>query len=173
MNRLQRSELLFNSVGQVTEAERPALVQSAYEDMAAVLDRNPLDHRAWARAGEYLRELSIMTDDIPQAEAARDSEVLVQLMPGFWQPHAALAWSYVRLGRYEEGLGTVATAKALSATANPRPDTHLLHFVEAVALRNLGRLDESLLAAQRSINERPNAPAQELIEQLTRGGDGP
>ena len=165
VTRLQLSQLLVNASQQVAESERPALLQQAYDEMVAILDRNPLDHRARARAAVYLQELALITDDVSPTNAARDSEVLVQLMPGFWQSHAALALAYVRLGRYAEGLEVAATGKALSAQA--KVDTHLLSYVEAAALQGLGRLDEALLAAQRSIDEQPNALAQGLIEQLT------
>ena len=90
---------------------------------------------------------------------------LVQLMPGFWQAHAALAWAYVRLGGYGEGLQASARAIELSAAAGPLA-THLLPYVEALALQGLGRTDEAIEAATRSLALRASTPAYELLQQL-------
>lgn len=166
VNRLRLAEVLFAAAGRVPDEERAEAIQSAYEEVRAVLDRNPLDHRAWSRAGEFLRELAIVTGDLSPEEAIRDSEILVQLMPGFWQAQAALANSYVRLGRYEDGLEAVARAKELSATAF-RADIHLVYYVEAVALQALGRIPEAIRAAELSIARRPSTAAQRLLDRLT------
>ena len=166
VNRFRLSQSLFSASGGATGEDRLSLMQQAYDEMQAVLDRNPLDHRAWSRSADYLRELSIAAGDVSSADAIRDAEILVRLMPGFWQAQAALASSYVRLGGYEEGLQAVARAKELSATSG-RPDIHLVYYVEAQALQALGRIDEAIQAAETSIRLRRNPLAQRLLEQLT------
>ena len=166
VNRMRLSQALFGAAGRATDEDRSSLVEQAYEEMQAVLQRNPLDHRAWSRAGEYLRELSADSDAVSPADGVRDSQILVQLMPGFWQPQMALAWSYVRLGAYEEGLRAVARAKALAATTG-RDDAQLVHYVEAVALENLGRIDEAVVAAELATRPRSYPPADQLLARLT------
>ena len=167
VNRLRLGQVLFAASGRVADEERAEAIQNAYGEVRGVLDRNPLDHRAWSRAGEFLRELAVVTGDVPPEEAVRDTEVLVRLMPGFWQSHAALAWSYVRIGEHEEALRVADEAKALSATTTKLADTHLLHYVYAVAYEGLGRTDDAILSANRSIYRRPNTAAQQLLDRLT------
>ena len=93
----------------------------------------------------------------------RDTEVLVTLRPGFWQDRIALAWSYIRLGEDEKGLEIVAVTKQLGEGAS---QSHLVPYVEAVALRNLGRTEEAIEAAVRSMGIRPSAAAQQLLRDL-------
>ena len=167
VNRLRLGQVLYAASGRVADEDRAEAIQKAYAEVRAVLDRNPLDHRAWSRAGEYLRELAVATGGVPPAEAVRDTEVLVQLMPGFWQAHAALAWSYVRIGEYERALQVADDAKALSLTTTVYADTHLLYYVYAVAYEGLGRTEDAIKAARTSIRRRPNTAAQQLLERLT------
>ena len=126
---------------QADREEKIKLYEEAYGEVRLVLARNPLDHRAWSRAGEYRRELGLLNDE-PADEAVHDTAVLAALMPGFWQSQSALAWSYVRLGRFEEGLAVVQVAKELSVSANASSGVHLLYYVEAAALNGLGRIEE-------------------------------
>ncbi|MCH7607256.1 MAG: hypothetical protein IIC94_01625 [Chloroflexi bacterium] len=165
VNRLRLAQVFFSAAGRVAGEERARFIQQAYDEARAVLDRNPLDHRAWSRAGEFKRELAAVTRDVTRAAGVRDAEILVQLMPGFWQAHAALAWAYVRLGGYEEGLEASTRAIELSAAAGPLA-THLLPYVEALALQGLGRIDEAIEAATRSEALRPSASAYQLLQQL-------
>ena len=167
VNRLRLGEVLLSASGRVADEERAQAIQDAYAEVKAVLDRNPLDHRAWSRAGEFLRELAVVTGDVPLKEAVRASEIFLQLMPGFWQAHAALAWSYVRLGAYEEGLRVADEALALSANSTALADTHLVLYTSALAYEGLGRVDDAIDAAKRSVSQKPNPSAQQLLDRLT------
>ena len=93
-------------------------------------------------------------------EAIHDNPVLTDLMPGFWQAQMALAWAYVRLDVFQEGLAAAA-AKELIGARNSSPNSHIVHYVEAVALQGLGRRAEAIAAAQRSLAARPNIGAQQ------------
>ncbi|MCH8199650.1 MAG: O-antigen ligase family protein, partial [Chloroflexi bacterium] len=125
VNRLRLAQALFSAAGRVGGEERAEAVQLAYGEARAVLDRNPLDHRAWSRAGGLRQGLAALTGGVSPSEALRDGEVLAQIMPGFWQIHAELAWSYVRLGGYEEGFEAVTRVKELNATGG-RENTYLV-----------------------------------------------
>ena len=87
------------------------------QDMRSGAD-DPLDRAhdivRRSRAGMFKREIAVFASDVSSAQGVRDSEILAQLMPGFWQTQAALAWAYVRLGAYEAGLEAVARATELA-----------------------------------------------------------
>ena len=140
--------------------------EAAYQEAQAVLARDPLDLRAWHLAREVHRELAVVRPERTD-EAIHDSLVLVQLLPGFWQAQSDLAWSYVRLGLFDDGLEAVAVAKEGAISGGAGPAAHRVYFVEAVALQGLGRRVEAIAAAQRSMAAQPNASAEELLQQLT------
>ena len=72
-------------------------------------------------------------------------------------------WSYLRVGEDEKALETLAVAKQLSVSAGR---SHLIAYVEAVALRNLGRTEEAIEAATRSMTLGRNTAAQQLLKDL-------
>ena len=166
VHRLRLAQALFGRSGQVAKEERAGAIEGAYQELQAVLDRNPLDHRAWGRASEFLHELAVVNADVRPEEAVRSADVLVQLMPGFWQAHTALALSYVRLGAYEEGLRVAKVARALSGNSKV-PELHFLYYVLAVAYEGLGRTDDARTAAKNSIRRRPNTAAQQIFDRLS------
>ncbi len=99
----------------------------------------------------------------------RDNQILVHLLPGFWQSRLELAWAYARLGKYEEGLEAVGLSKELAARAGITPDTSVLHYVRALALQGLGRIDEAIAEADQSNQIRPTTLTRELLQQLRAG----
>ena len=159
---------LFDAASREEDPEQKVkLLEGAYQEAQAVLARNPLDHRARNLVGEVQRELAVVRPERTD-EAIHDSLVRVELLPGFWQPQSALAWSYVRLGLFEDGLEAVAVAKELITSGGAgSAAAHRTHYVEAVALQGLGRRAEAITAAQRSMAAQPNALAEELLQQLT------
>lgn len=167
INHLDLGQALFTAGRrQADPQEQQRLLEAAYQEIQAVLARNPLDARAWARGGEIQTELSLVRRE-PMDDAVRDNLVLTALLPGMWQAQVALALSYVRLGRFQEGLEAVEVAKELSATSSNKPEIYFIHYVEAAALRGLGRREEAIAAALRSMAAQSNAASQRLIEQLT------
>jgi hypothetical protein len=45
-------------------------------------------------------------------------------------------------------------------------NSELVAYVQAFALRGLGRLDEALVEAERSMELNPNGPARQLLDQI-------
>ena len=167
INHLGLGQGLFDAGSRQEDSEQKVrLLEAAYQEVQVVLARNPLDQRAWELAGEVQREAALVRPERTD-EAIHPSLVRVELLPGFWQARLALALSYVRLGLFEDGLEAVAVAKELSISGGVDSADHRLHYVEAIALQGLGRTDEAIAAAQRSIAARPNAAAQGLLQQLT------
>ena len=139
------------------------LLNSAYEQAQMILDRNPMDHRAWTRALEVKRELAVY-DGALADDAIHDAETLVNLIPGFWQARTALAMSFVRLGRFEQALSAVEMAKDRNAMDSE--GGYLTLYIEAVALRALGRNEDAIEAAKQSLSIRYSTDAQALIDDL-------
>jgi hypothetical protein len=145
------------------QAERIDLLQKAYELARQALDRNPLDHRAWSRSGEYQRELAVL---IPRNSglAIRENTILVNLMPGFWQARTALAWAYVRGQDYEGALDVVQAAKDIRILDSG--GGHLAYYIQATALENLGRADEARAAAHCALSYLATTQSLDLLERL-------
>ncbi|MCH8200180.1 MAG: hypothetical protein IIA54_08985 [Chloroflexi bacterium] len=108
-----------------------------------------------------------MSGDSSPEEAARDAEILARLMPGFWQVRTTLAWAYVSLGAYEAALRAAAAGIQLAENAAAGGEANVLQYVSAVAYERLGRTDEAIRAAELSLRQRRNSPAQELLDRLT------
>jgi O-antigen ligase len=162
--RIGLSNVFYGAALGASDAERRMiLLNSAYEQTQMILDRNPMDHRAWTRALEVKRELAAY-DGALVADAIHDAETLVNLIPGFWQARTALAASFVRLGRFEEALNAVKMAK--DRNAMDFEGGHLTLYIEAVALRALGRNEDAIAAAKQSLSIRYSTEAQALIDGL-------
>jgi O-antigen ligase len=149
--KLALGQLLFTAALQdapLTIEQRLDLFDAAYAQVQEVLERNPLDHRAWSRSGEFLRERAALAQQVG-ADAIHENQILVDLMPGFWQARTGLAWSYVRLGNFELALDAIEEAKRLRGLESN--GAHLIFFIEAAALERLGRFDEAIAAAQLSM----------------------
>ena len=165
--RLGLAVALFDEAGREGEdQDKLGLLQAAYREVASVLDRNPLDRRARVRAAEFQRELSVVEPG-ERDRAVRDNQILAELSPASWLAHAALAWSYVALGQYERGLETALYAERISADADAGANRHIVYFVKATALQGLGRTDEAIAAAERSLALSPLTRAQHLLRELT------
>lgn len=162
--RLGQSLFRFGSA-QPDPSERLRLYAEAANEIQRIIDRNPLDHRAWGRLAEIQREMAV-TDEKYADEAIRTGTLLADLMPGFWQPRTALAWSYARIGDYEGALAATTIAKQLSADSGNPAESCFLHYVEAFALQGLDRIEDAIIAANRSIELLPNTGAQELLKNL-------
>ena len=146
--------------------QKAGLLEQAYQEAQAVLERNPLNQRAWQLAGEVQRELARVRPERTD-EAIHDNQVRVALLPGFWQARAGLAWAYVELELFEDGLAAVAVAKELAVSGSAGSAAHFVHYLEALALQGLGRRAEAIAAAQRSMAARPNTAAEALLQELT------
>ena len=143
--------------------ERVDYFQKAYVLAKEVAERNPMDHRAWSRSGEYQRELAVL---IPadSTQAVYDNDVLVHLMPGFWQARTALAWAYVRVGEFDSALEAVQAAKDIRVLESA--GAHLAYYIQATALANLGQVDDARAAAHCSLSYHPTNQTLDLLRNL-------
>jgi hypothetical protein len=150
VNHLNLGAIFFNAGLQSERSieERITFLEAGDEMILAILDRNPLDHRAWSKHGEFLREIA-MLDPSRIEEAALAAETLVNLMPGFWQPRTAQALSLVRIGLYEDSLDVVQEAKDIRVLETP--GAQLIYFIEASAYEELDRDAEAIEAAHCSL----------------------
>jgi tetratricopeptide (TPR) repeat protein len=165
IHKINLGELYFQLSLQTDRAlsQRVDFLQDANALVKEVSERNPMDHRAWSRSGEYQRELAVL---IP-ADAERavyDNSLLVHLMPGFWQARTALAWAYVRVQQYEGALRTVQEAKDVRILESA--GAHLAYYIQGTALQRLGREDEARAALHCSLSYNATTQAINLLEQL-------
>ncbi|MEE8519483.1 MAG: tetratricopeptide repeat protein [Dehalococcoidia bacterium] len=160
---LRVSQATFQAAAVDPDPEnRITLLTFANEEVAKVLERNPLDHRAWSRSGEFQRELAIAQDNVTLA-SVRGNQTLVGLMPGFWQSWSALAYAYFRIGEYELA---ASVADESIGIANGVAGSSFSHYVRAASLEGLGRFDEAVEAANESIRLRDNTTAREVLARI-------
>ena len=143
--------------------QRVDLLQEATATVVPIFRRNPLEHRAWSRVGEFQRELAAMVPG-QAADAIYRNQVLVNLMPGFWQARTALAWSLVQLDQFEAGLRVVQEAKDIEVLDSD--GAYLAYYIQGAALRGLGQADEARAAARCSIAYTPTNQSIDLLRLL-------
>jgi O-antigen ligase len=163
--KIQLAETYYELGTQADRAltERVRLFRQAYELTSQALDRNPLDHRAWSRSGEYQRELAVLIPSNSQL-AVRDNTILVNLMPGFWQARTALAWAYLRVQDYEGALDAVQGVKDTSMISPVA--SHMAYYIQATALEKLGRADEARAAAHCALSYYVTTVTRDLLGRL-------
>lgn len=144
-------------------SERIDYFRKAYALAMDALERNPMDHRGWSRAGEYARELAVLTPAYA-AQSVYDNTVLVNLMPGFWQARTALAWAFLRVQNYEAALDTVEDAKGINILETR--GANLAYYIQASASESLGRTDEARAAAHCSLAYLPTNQALDILGRL-------
>ena len=98
------------------------------------------------------------------ADAIYRNQVLVNLMPGFWQARTALAWSLVQLDQFEASLRVVQEAKDIRVLDST--GAYLAYYIQGAALRELGQADEARAAAHCSIAYNPTNQAIDLLRML-------
>lgn len=168
---LRYAEILFElSKVAPNIAEKNRLTERAILEVSTILKRQPMDNRAWSRIAEMQKSLAKDDPEDPQKreDAFYSNSVIKELMPGFWQPSAALAWTYAELGEYEKALDEIRNAAALStnASASAASQATFIPFVEAFALDGLGRTYEAIDAVNASLQMRRTQPAEELLRRL-------
>ena len=97
-------------------------------------------------------------------QAVYDNDLLVHLMPGFWQARTALAWAYVRIQDYEGALQTVQDAKDIGILASA--GAHLAYYIQGTALERLGRIDEAKAAGYCALSYLPTTQTVSLLERM-------
>lgn len=165
VNNLNLGALFFNAglQGDRGVEERITFLEAADETIRTILARNPLDHRAWSRHSEYLREIAALEPSRVE-EAAVAADTLARLMPGFWQPRTAQALSLVRIGLHEKALEVVQQAKDIRVLETP--GAQFIYFIEASAYEELDRDAEAIEAAHCSLAHQETANAVALLERL-------
>jgi O-antigen ligase len=142
-----------------------SLFSQAYRWALSVLERNPLDHRAWSRAAEFHRELGALRDE-PAITSARETLVLSRLLPGFWQAHTGLAWSYARRGEFEAALPPVEVARELIGSQPDNTELAFYYYTRAITMQGLGRDEEAITAAQHAFRLQPVSFVLDLLHEL-------
>jgi len=143
--------------------ERIRFLQEADDVIRKVLERNPMDDRAWMLHGVYSRDIAVL-DSSQREEAVLAAETMVNLLPGFWQPRINQALSLVMIGLPESSLEVVQKAKELRGLETP--GAGLIYMVEAYAYEALGREAEAIEAAHCSLAHHGNSDAGALLERL-------
>ena len=163
-HRINLGQLFFARGTQATEARENKVnwLQRATVLVEGIIDRNPLDQRAWSRLSEYERELAVLVPTV-QAQALHSNLLLVELMPGFWQARTGLAWAYIRLGRHEDALRVVQEAKDVRVLESS--GANLIYYIQAWALEGLGRIEEAKAAAHCSLAYQVTQQAIDLLER--------
>lgn len=161
---IRRSEALGQLAARAPDAGRRAtIMDSAVQEAQKAVAWNPFDQRAWSRAAEYAREAAIARQAGKDA-AIHQAQVLAALMPGFWQAHAVLGWSYTQLREPDKGLQELDLALRYVGDG---PSGFFVEFFRAVTLEALGRRGEAMAAAQRSLELRRTNEALTLLARLT------
>ena len=167
--RLYLGAALRNSARVETEdALQVRVLELAYEEAVAVIDRNPLDERAWSLAAEISGDLAVL-DPAFKDQAIEDNLTLVALVPNRWRARLQLAWAYHRLGDQDRALDAITTARALGAADDMFAG--FFYYTEARVLRALGRTEEADAVIER-LGGYSDAGAQALFRELVGGTAG-
>jgi hypothetical protein len=119
----------------------------ALQQTNAVLDRNPLDARAWGRSVRVKAMLdSLIEGDFADA-ALQDALTLAALYPGFWEPRVEVAAMRLLTGDAPGALDDMRAARLLGAEGPP------VAFAEAMALLADDQIDAAQDAARRLLDD--------------------
>jgi O-antigen ligase len=142
--------------------DKYALLAEAYEGLETGVRYNPMDHRVWARLGEFASYLA-QYDPRWHEKSVRNYEVLTQLLPKYWQSHTVLASAQLKAKQTLAAFSTLQTSASLSSDESAKAQTlYLLGW----ALRDLGQIEESAAALEASIAIEPNPYAQSMLEDI-------
>lgn len=120
----------------------------ALGDLDRAIERDPSNARAHALRGGFLRELG-RTDD-----ALADLDRALELDPSFTLVRTERATLHLEAERFEPAL--VDLDRAIAQGPDDSPE---LHRLRGVALRNVGRHEESVAAFDRAIELEPSSGA--------------
>jgi O-antigen ligase/tetratricopeptide (TPR) repeat protein len=163
INHLRFGNALFKlALRESSATVRIEILNAAVAAVQPVLDRNPMDHRAWSRISEIRRELAFVDRELSE-EAIHDNFVQSQLMPGFWQSQLALSWAYVKLERWDEALVELDHAVDLTERSGDPGNASMVPYLRAVTYQNLDRNDEAVAEAARSFDLTPSGKARDLL----------
>lgn len=167
--RLAYADALLQGVsGEQDIARQKKLLSRADRQARAVIDRNPLEWRAWFAAGNVAVNLAHL-DSFRSSQAISVNQTAVKLMPSRWEARLQLAWAHMQLGNYEQALDVNETARALRATEGAQAG--LFYFVEVASLRALGRTAEAQVAMDLLANL-PSAAQGGYLQRLAEPSGG-
>jgi len=142
--------------------EKLRLLTEGYKGLEAAVAYNPMDHRVWARLGEFASYIAQM-DARWHEKSVRNYEVLAQLLPKYWQSHTVLASAQLQARQPKAALATLQTSTSLASDASSKAQTlYLLGW----ALRDLGQMDESAEALEASISMESSTHAKSMLEEV-------
>ena len=146
-----------------TPEDEIRLLTLAQDEVGEAIDRAPLAHRPWAKAGELGRELALL-DERYADDSLRAHETLVALLPGYWAAYNVLAQGYLEFGRPEDAIRPLAASIQITGDS-PRSAQALHQLGEALAAT--GRDREAVIVLGESLLAKPNhASAREAHKLL-------
>ena len=143
---------------QVAEGLRRA--QAAVE---GAREWNAADHRVWTRLSDMSRAVAGLTGENAD-QALHYAKIMTVLLPGFAQPSLALSWTYLQAGQFDAALAQSETALALAG--DEAANAAQVWFVRGMALAELDRRDEAVVALRRSVELQPNQQAQDALAAM-------
>ena len=156
------AELLLDARFRVQDpVQQLAAATAGYQQIELLLERNPLDLRAWELGRVLTREMALL-DEAHEPLAIRVAETTVALRPGSSHALIGLAWSYFVLGEFDRALSAIRDAKL----ADGGEASSLAYFVEAKALQAQGRVAEALAAVDAALAIERTEEAEALRLEL-------
>jgi O-antigen ligase len=168
--------LIDSSQAQGEPVDQVAMLRDARSILQVLLDRAPLDYRAWSIASKIGSNLASLDPELV-TDALRTDRTTAALRPGYRPAQEDLAATLLMLDQYEEALSVVRSARGLaSITIDPRGE--YLSFIEVLALRGLGRTDEAypialVLSERRSLYGLGLTQEHYEIERILSESDRP
>jgi tetratricopeptide (TPR) repeat protein len=147
-------------------AEEERALRLADTAIQGAFARDPLNWRPRMLSGVITRRLAVLEPSLKQ-EAIHDYELVVELLPAFWEQWEQLAWTLTTVGEHERALEVVEHAKDLGGRDNDA--AYFLYYVEGKAHKALGHDDEvaRILSVLESID---NPLTEPLIADLESPG---
>ena len=166
--RMALANALHNGVVREPDFGRQkVLLELADDEIKSVVDRNPLEWRAWFVAGNIGVDFARL-NPLRGNQAVSASRTLVEIMPSRWEARLHLAWTLMQVGEHAQSLAVAQEARTLRAAVGNQAG--LFYFVEATSLRALGRTEEALVATQR-LSQLPDGIRGDYLEQLQRDSE--
>lgn len=144
-------QLGYAAQGKANVQNRATLLKAAGTEMEVALEYDSLNRSSWSRYAEYSRE--IIRSENNQASVLRAlhiANILVELMPGQWQALGSLGWTQVLASQPQLAIETLEEAEIVAYREKHNPSS--IHFMKAIAYRDLGMLDQAVAEMQKTDN---------------------
>jgi tetratricopeptide (TPR) repeat protein len=138
----------------------------AHQVAKETLDWNVVNQGSWGRMADASRQLVAHQPEFSE-QAVHEAQVMVQMMPGFWQSRALLALTYINVHESEPALATASALITEGQGVRSAGEMAFLLYVRALAFEQLERYDEALADAQEALVQEPGfRDVQPVIDRL-------